>query len=142
MFGKVTEQLAAVVEELHGCRRALHEVARLTDSVDVSQEFRARLDALEGPLRAKLLEVEATLNTAESLKQTARNAEERSRGMLARAETLTAQLAEGDEANSTHLSDEDMARLLEGDGEGSGEDRVQRVLSDVERLAMDKFSQR
>jgi len=89
MFGKLTKQVSLINHELVNLRMALSEFARTFQGQEVYQGLRDRLDSLEGPLQAKLGEVEGLLLKAEGMKHAARAAEERARGSLKRAEELT-----------------------------------------------------
>jgi len=112
MFKKLTVEISRISHEIVNLRLALSEFARTVQGAGGTEAYeglRARLDSLEGPLNAKLGEVEGLLAKAEGFKHAARAAEERSRGNLKRAEEAEARTEDVDFDDSVGISDEDVA---------------------------------
>lgn len=127
MFGKITDALHAIHSDL------AHIAAGLNRASDTLQEAQSlpteylgladRVTALEGELEAAIGQARGLITEAESRFAAARAAEERSRGMMKRAEKLQADLADGDEEGVEPL---DYIRQFvpNGDVEGGGGEGV------------------
>jgi len=142
MFRKVTDELRGICVALNGITEGLRSLSDSAQGPDQYEGLRDRLDKLEGPLQARLGEVEGLIAKADGLKNAARAAEERARGSLARQERLADELEAGDDDEPAHISDEDIAHIQEGDALRGHENRVHGVRSTVESLAAFKFEGR
>lgn len=142
MFGRIREELGGISRGVDALTVALEAAIVVWKEIAETQGLRERVDALEGPTRTALAQVEGMLANSVSLKDAARNAEERSRGMMKRAETLLKELAESDEAYLDEPPVGNIEQLRRKYGEGGDEPGVSLVLSEVEGLARAKFEGR
>lgn len=124
MFGKITAAFSQLHADLTGIRATLE---RATDSLQEAQSLPSeylgladRVSELEGALEGAMGQARGLVTEAESRFAAARAAEERSRGMMKRAERLQTELAEGDEEGLEPL-DYIVNQLPQGDANGGQE---------------------
>jgi len=139
MFRKIIGALRDITTSMDGIHEALRELPGAFDDADRYEGLRARLDLLEGPLRAKLGEVEGLLAKVEGIKQATLNAEQRSRGVLARAEDLTAGDEDEPEEDPHRITQGDVERFLAEHGGPGDQSPVPPVRTVVEELTRLKF---
>jgi len=138
MFGKIRRELVGIRAEIAGLQNALVHALRDLNSSDGYEGLRNRLDALEGPLQAKLGEVEGIIRKADGLKHAAASAESRTRGLLARTEKLASDIAEDDESD-TPLTREELHEVLSTDGGRSPSPGMPTVPSVMDQLLEQKW---
>lgn len=144
MFNGIIRAVTEVTDELRCLHMSLKDIVTALSDSDTYEGLRLRLDAIEGPLQAKLGEVEGLLLKAEGMKHAARAAEQRARGFHARAEALSfEEPRKGDESGLTLTDDElrQLARSVPVDNAGGGgEGELQPVPDILEELRARKFA--
>ncbi len=94
MFRRISRELALIRESIDGVAEGLRKASDALRAAPGTSADHERLSALEGRIEVVIGTVDAALIKSESLKATARSAEDRARGHLNRAEK-TLELAKG-----------------------------------------------